>query len=157
VPSFSMPKDPTGMKSHWAQRKPPAPKEAPAKATESFAGRCLQVEWDNPRTNRLLDWWRWRGVTGTTMRRARKHTHTTRYVAGPPHMTQLTLLPFSRQQGCRQPHSTTPTTTNPHRRVSNGTKPPTPVHAMPKTQQGSNCQRQQREQGKHMLCMTGPL
>ena len=51
-----MPKDPTGVKSRRAQRKPPAPKEAPSKAVDSFAGRRLQVEWDNPRTNRLLDW-----------------------------------------------------------------------------------------------------
>jgi len=46
------------MKPHRAQRKPLAPKGTQAKAvdTESFAGRRLQVEWNNMRTNCLLDW-----------------------------------------------------------------------------------------------------
>jgi len=46
------------MKPRKAQRKPLAPKGTQAKAVdmESFAGRHLQVEWNNTRTDRLLDW-----------------------------------------------------------------------------------------------------
>jgi len=53
-----MPKEATSMKPRKAQHKPPAPKGTQAKAVdmESFAGRRLQVEWNNTRTDRLLDW-----------------------------------------------------------------------------------------------------
>ena len=53
-----MPKEATSIKPDRGQHKPPAPKGTQAKAvdTESFAGRCLQVQWDNMRTNHLLDW-----------------------------------------------------------------------------------------------------